>query len=213
MKTALVAGATGLTGRQLVNLLLRDDRYQVIKVLSRSPLTTQDPRLKNFVVDFKALQEYADQLAADDVFCCLGTTMKKAGSKPAFEAVDYEYPLSLAHITKAQGASQYLLVSALGADKYSSIYYNQVKGRIEEALCTINFNAIHIFRPSLLLGAREEKRAGEDAAKLFYKLFNFLIPKKYKSIDASKVANAMLHYARTEQSGIHFHESASLQKF
>jgi uncharacterized protein YbjT (DUF2867 family) len=111
------------------------------------------------------------------------------------------------------GAKQFLLVSALGADKASSIYYNKVKGEIEEAIVPVGFETVHIFRPSLLLGPRAEKRAGEDTAKLLYKIFGFLIPKKYKAIEAIKVARAMIHASEQEQKGVFIHESAKLQRF
>lgn len=213
MKTALLAGSTGLIGKQLLTLLLQDDRYDKVKALSRRPIDLSHAKLENIVLDFDSLPELANRLKADDVFCCLGTTMKQAGSKEAFKKVDQDYPVEIANLSKEQGAQQYLLVSALGADKGSSIYYNKIKGLVEESIKGVNFNALHIFRPSLLMGPRDEKRSGEDAAKVLYKIFGFLIPKKYKAIDSMKVARAMLHSARSEQPGIWIHESRSLQDF
>jgi uncharacterized protein YbjT (DUF2867 family) len=213
MRTALIAGATGLIGKQLLEALLKDPTYSHIKAVTRKPLGINHQRLENILVDFDKLEEHKDQLTADDVFCCLGTTMKKAGSKEAFRKVDYEYPLALAKILKADNAEQYLLVSALGATKDSSIFYNQVKGEIEEDIEKVGFDSYHIFRPSLLLGPREEQRAGEDAAKVVYKVFGFLIPQKYKGIEAVKVAQAMLHFAKQKQKGKHIHESVELQKY
>lgn len=211
MRTALLAGSTGLIGKQLLQLLLNNPRYDVVKALTRSQLGLSHPKLVEIKVDYAKLDEVRSQLAADDVFCCLGTTMAKAKSKKKFREIDFVYPLSLAKITKELGAKQFLLVSALGASQRSSVYYNQVKGELEDAVMKIDFQAVHIFRPSLLLGMREEKRAGEDAAKIVYKIFWFLIPDKYKAIEAIKVAQAMEYYAAREQKGDFIHESREMQ--
>lgn len=213
MRVALVAGATGLVGGQLVTTLLEDQRYSVVKAITRTPLTKSHPRLENFTVDFEELVQYHEELEADDIFCCLGTTMKTAGSKEAFEKVDYHYPLGLAKRCKELGATQYLLVSALGANAKSSVYYNRVKGRVEEAITNVGFDALHIFRPSLLVGPREEHRSGEAAAKWFFRTFGLFIPSKYKAIASIKVARAMAHFARSGAPGVHIHESVAMQKF
>lgn len=213
MKTALIAGSTGLIGKQLLQLLLDSPEYEKVKAISRKPLDLIHSKLENIITDLSSLEANKEKLTADDVFCCLGTTIKTAGSKKAFEAVDYDYPLLLAQLAKARGAHQYGIVSALGASKESSFYYNQVKANIEEAITKVGFQTVHIFRPSLLLGDRQENRPGEEAAKVFYKIFGFLIPAKYKGVDGGKVANAMLHFARMESKGVHIHESSSLQKF
>jgi uncharacterized protein YbjT (DUF2867 family) len=213
MKVALIAGSTGLIGNQLLQLLLADQHYEKVIALSRKHLEIKNPKLVNLILNFDQLATYAGQLTADDVFCCLGTTMKQAGSKKAFWKVDHDYAVELAKVTRNNGASQYLLVSALGADVKSSFYYNEVKARTEEDIKPIGFDAYHIFRPSLLLGPRDEQRAGEDAAKIFYRLFNFLIPKKYKAIDSAKVARAMVHYAKRNEKGVFIHSSADLQPF
>lgn len=213
MKTALVAGATGLVGSQLVTTLLEDERYGTVKALSRRPLTAMHPRLENYLIDFDALSQYSEELKADDIFCCLGSTMKTAGSREAFEKVDYHYPLGLAQRCRELGATQYLLVSALGANPRASVYYNRVKGRIEEAAIKVGYESTHIFRPSLLVGPREEYRSGEAAAKWFFRHFSFLVPSKYKAIASIKVARAMAHFARSGEPGVHIHESVTLQKY
>lgn len=213
MKTALIAGATGLIGKQLLQLLLDDQDYEKVKVITRKPLDVQHPKLENLVLDFDKLSERYAELKADDIFCCLGTTIRIAKTKEAFRKVDFEYPTELARLTKNQGATQYLLVSALGADKNSSIFYNQVKGEVEEAISQVAFRSVHIFRPSLLLGERTEHRAGEGAATTFFKVFGFLVPSKYKAIDSGKVARAMLAFAKANDPGFYFHESKALQKF
>jgi uncharacterized protein YbjT (DUF2867 family) len=211
MKVALLAGSTGLIGKQLLELLLADPEYHRVIALSRKPLEVTHPKLENVITDLNDLQAIMPRLKADNVFCCLGTTMKVARTKEAFYKVDFTYPYQLAQLSHQLGARQYLLVSALGADKNSVIYYNKVKGKVEEAIGKIGFSSYHIFRPSLLLGPREEHRSGEEAAKVFYRVFGFLIPEKYKSIDSFKVAKAMVHFARQEQEGRFVHESKSLQ--
>jgi uncharacterized protein YbjT (DUF2867 family) len=152
-------------------------------------------------------------LKADDIFCCLGTTIKKAKSKEAFRAIDLDAPLLLAKISKEQGAKRFLLVSSLGASKNSSIFYNQVKGEVEEAIKQVGFDSLHILRPSLLLGPRKEERSGEDAAKFIYKIFSFIVPKKYQAIESIQVARAMVAFAQEERPGGFVHESAELQNF
>lgn len=211
MKTAVIAGATGLVGKQLLEKLLRSPQYTSVVGLTRSSLDTHHEKLTNIITDFQDLELSLAHLHADDVFCCLGTTMAKAGSKEKFYEVDFQYPVNLAKATLGRGAKQYLLISALGANKDASIYYNRVKGEVEEAIVKTGFETVHIFRPSLLLGPRTEKRAGEDAAKLIYRIFNFIIPRKYKGIPAERVADYMIGMATKNLKGIFTHESGEMQ--
>lgn len=212
MKTALIAGGTGLIGSQLLKLLLESNRYSKILAVTRRELPSH-PMLTQFNVPFEKLDELDATLKVDDVFCCLGTTMAKAKSRENFYKVDFQYPLILAKTALNLKATQFLLVSALGANKNSPVFYNRVKGEVEEAISAIGFDTLHYFRPSLLLGPRQEERAGEDAAKFFYKVFGFLIPKKYKGIESIKVARAMLYFASQDREGVFVHESLDLQAF
>ena len=213
MKTALIAGATGLIGGQLLQLLLQDDHYDKVKVLTRKAININHPKLDIILADFDQLSEQASRMKTDDVFCCLGTTMKQARTKEGFKKVDYDYPLEIAQLAKSQGAKQYFLISALGANKNSSIYYNKIKGEVEAGITNAGFETLHIFRPSLLLGNRPETRPGEDSAKLFYKIFSVLIPAKFKGIDSARVARAMLAFAKQQKSGKFIHESSELKQF
>ncbi|HOO08594.1 MAG TPA: NAD(P)H-binding protein [Cyclobacteriaceae bacterium] len=213
MKTALLAGGTGLIGSQLLQLLARDDAYGTVKCLTRNALPVTHEKIEAIQTNGSDLNGLAASLVADDVFCCLGTTIKKAKTKEAFRKIDFDYPLHLANLSKAQGARQFLLVSALGANPSSSVFYNQVKGEVEEAIAAIGFEAYHVFRPSLLLGARPEERTGEDAAKIFFKWFGFLLPQQYKAIDSAKVARAMLAMANKNGKGTFVYESKLLQGF
>ncbi len=212
-KVALLAGTTGLIGSQLLELLLKHDAYSSVVAISRKPLTTTHPKLNNIVCELAAIPTALQTVKADDVFCCLGTTMRKAKTKEAFRAVDYDAPLALAQVAKQNGAAKYLLVSALGANKNSSIFYNQVKGEVEEAISKIGFDSYHILQPSLLTGPRQEQRTGEEAAQTFYKIFGFLIPKKYASIESIKVARALVAYAQQPDSGQHIHSSIEMQAY
>ncbi len=213
MKTAIIAGATGLIGSQLLELLLNDGDYSQVIALSRKPAPWTHPKLQNLVVDFDKLGETGTALKGHDVYCCLGTTMKQAGSKEAFRKVDFDYPLSLAQITHQQGAKQFLLVTALGASKESSVFYNRVKGEVQEAIGLIGFESLHIFQPSLLLGHRLEKRKGEGGAEAVMKFLDVLIPKKYKAIESAKVARAMVAIAGRNAPGTLVHASGELQDY
>ncbi len=212
-KVAVLAGSTGLIGGQLLNLLLDSDRYDHVIAISRKSLPVNHPKLRNLVCELSQLPAHQSELKCDDVFCCLGTTIKKAKTQEAFLKVDVEAPIALAKICKEQGAKQYLLVSALGASEKSGIFYNRCKGQVENAISAIGFDSFYSFRPSLLVGPRKEQRSGEDAAKIFYKIFGFLIPQKYKAIESLKVARAMLAKASEEKSGNIILESIEIQKF
>ena len=210
-KTALVLGATGLIGDLLTHRLVDSPFYANVKVLVRKSLSWQHPRLQEVQFDFDHPNGLLTQ--ADDIFCCLGTTIKKAGSRDAFRKVDYQYPLDIARLSLANGAHQFAIVTAMGANEESSLFYNRVKGEIERDLTNLNFPALLIFRPSLLLGNRSDYRFGERIASGAMRLFNPLIPDKYKGIDASKVADAMMTTMQQGLTGKHVYESDVLQKF
>lgn len=212
-KIALLAGSTGLIGSQLLELLLNDDQYSRVIAISRKPISSANAKLTNLVCELRDFSIHKSQLKAEDVFCCLGTTIKKARSKEAFRAIDLEAPLQMAKISKELGAKKFMLVSSLGANKDSGIFYNKVKGEVEGAIEQVGFVTFHILRPWLLLGPRKEDRAGEDAAKFFFKIFGLLVPKKYQAIESIKVARAMIAYSRQTQRGIFVHESGELQNF
>ncbi|GAB3929207.1 oxidoreductase [Larkinella terrae] len=210
-KTALVVGATGLIGNLLTHRLVDSPAYEKVKVLVRHSLGWQHPHLQEIQYDFDHPNGLLVQ--ADDVFCCLGTTMKKAGSKEAFQKVDYQYPLDVAKRALVNRAKQFLLVSSMGANPSSSFFYNRVKGELERDLTALNYPALLIFRPSLLLGERKEYRLGERIGEGLMKLFNPLIPARYKGVQGTSVANAMLQKAQRGLAGTHIFESDQLQPF
>jgi uncharacterized protein YbjT (DUF2867 family) len=159
-KSALLVGATGLVGSFVLDQLLQDPSYDSVVVLSRKPLNNNNPKLKEVIVNFDEPDKYSKDIKADVVFCCLGTTIKAAGSQEAFRKVDYEYPLQVAEIAKQNGTSTFLIITALGSSKSSIIFYNRVKGEVEEAIGKLNFDAFHILQPSLIIGERKESRTG-----------------------------------------------------
>ncbi|GGW92014.1 NAD(P)H-binding protein [Alteromonas halophila] len=200
-KSALVLGATGLVGQNLVRRLLRDHRYQRICLLVRKPLASTlfddpDGKLQPVVIDFDALQDYQGYFMVDHVYCCLGTTLKQAGSKAAFRRVDFEYIHVAAQLARAQRCSSFVWISSVGADASSSNFYLKVKGELENAIMRMpqldNASAV---RPSLLIGERQESRPmealGQKLAPLFAPLLKGRL-KKYRPVDAKEVAASMV---------------------
>jgi uncharacterized protein YbjT (DUF2867 family) len=215
MKSALLLGASGLVGGHCLQYLLGQPAYTKVAVLVRKPLTIDHEKLVQHVVDFSALEILGECLSANDVYCCLGTTIKIAGTQDAFRKVDFDYPVKIAALAQHCGANQYLLVSSLGADPHSRIFYNRVKGEVEEAIRKIPFTAVHIFRPSLLLGGRKEHRTGEKAGAFIMSGLKYTLTgslKKYRAIKACDVAKAMVRAAQMNLSGVHIIESQRIQE-
>ena len=204
-KTAIIAGASGLIGRSLTQMILNSDDYGQVIALVRKPLGLQHDKLKEQIIDFNELRQMQDFPKGDDIFCCLGTTMKQAGSKDAFYKVDFTYPYELAQTALEAGADRYFLISAMGAKKNSRVYYNRVKGELEDKISFLNYRTIYIFKPSLLRGKRNESRPGESFAQAFTRIVPFVGPwKKYHPIKAEKVADAMMKVAKQEDKGCYF---------
>lgn len=196
-RTAVVIGATGLIGRELVEVLCSEKRYEQVKVVTRRPFSSKYSRVVNYVLeDFASLASLKDQLHGEDYFCALGTTIKEAGSKEEFEKVDYQYPLEFAQIAQSSPRfRQYLVVTALGAKEGSPIFYNRVKGKLEESLKRLGLSSLKIFRPSLLLGKRDNARFGEEVAKVITKVISVLavgLKRRPGAIPAKTVAQAMV---------------------
>ncbi|WP_192821949.1 oxidoreductase [Rufibacter sp. LB8] len=214
-KVALIAGASGLVGNHCLHLLLQSHRYHKVISVGRKQLDVKHPKLQQLVVDFDHLEKHRHSLVADDVFCCLGTTIKQAGSKENFRKVDYSYVVNLAKITATHFATQFFVVSAMGADPEAGVFYNRVKGEMEQAVKALPFTAVHIFQPSLLLGEREEFRLGEKVASGFAKTFGFVFSgplRKYKAIEARTVAKAMLEAAKQDGGGVLVHSNEQMHQ-
>lgn len=214
-KTALLFGATGLVGRYCLDFLLASPAYDKVRIFGRKSLKLDHAKLEEHLIDFEKLKTYEELIKGEDLFCCLGTTMKKAGSEEAFRRVDFTYAHQIAEIGIKNKVNQFLLVSALGADKDSLFFYNRVKGELEEELKLMPFWALHIFRPSLLLGERNENRWGESIAQRLGRGFDRLTGgwlTKYKPVEADVVAKALVHAAQKLDKGIHIYPSDVLQK-
>jgi len=211
MKTALIAGATGLVGSALLKLLIRDVSYSKIIVLVRRPLNFEHSKVEQVIYDYE--NPIQNLIKADLVFCCLGTTIKKAGSQSGFRKVDYEYPLQLGRYALANGVTTFAIITSAGADDKSSVFYSRVKGEVESELRKLNFESLLIFRPSLLLGSRDEFRVSEEWAKKIMNFLGFLIPKSYRGIHASKVAAAMAYFGLKSPKGVTVVPSGQMQDF
>ncbi|WP_241559256.1 NAD-dependent epimerase/dehydratase family protein [Lysinibacillus halotolerans] len=193
MRSAIVVGGTGLVGTALVKLLCDSEEYVSVTVLSRRKLDFEHPKLTVKVRSFDQLEE-KDIDFAHEVFCCLGTTMKKAKTKEQFEKIDVEYPLHIASLAKKCGIMHFIIISAIGASEKSAFYYNKVKGKLERELMALELPQLSIVRPSLLVGDRMEFRLGEKTGEWLLKGLNpfFIGPlKKYRPIEATQLALAM----------------------
>lgn len=216
-RKAVVAGATGLIGKELVRQLLADEAYGTVVALVRRETGFRHPKLRESFADYRALAKEGGRampeldLAGADVFCALGTTIKKAGSQAAFREVDCAYPLALGRLAKAQGAARFLIVTSIGANPASRMFYTRVKGEVEEALRELDLPALDLFRPSLLLGRREEFRFGERVAALFLPWFSALLG-KYRPVHGRTVAAAMIRAAKSGGPGVRIHESSRIRE-
>jgi uncharacterized protein YbjT (DUF2867 family) len=210
-----LAGSTGLIGSLLLEKMVRDRRITKIKALSRRPLSVSSDKVENILLELDRLPHEAQRLRADVFVCCLGTTIKTAGSEEAFRKVDYEYVLEFARAAQACNAKKFLVVSALGANPDSRVFYNRVKGEMEQDLQSLNLFALDIFQPSLLLGARNESRPGEAWAQRLSPLFTKALIgplKKYRPIQAEDVAQALLHRVHVTSRGLRVFTSEDIQK-
>lgn len=213
-RKAFIVGATGLTGGYCLQALLDNPNYSEVIALVRKPLPKTHLKLKTVVTKFDNLEHKLVNIQTDDVFCCLGTTIKKAGSEEAFKKIDLSLVVTVAELMRKQGAEQFLVISALGANKDSKVFYNRIKGEMESALEDLGYTCLRIIRPSLLLGAREEFRLGEKIGILLTPVLkSFLLGslKKYRPVEAESVAQFMVKIGGEERtSGVHIYESNTI---
>jgi uncharacterized protein YbjT (DUF2867 family) len=203
-RTALIAGATGLVGTHVLRQLLADPTWSHVVALGRRGTPDQHPKLEQRIVDLGGLEALGDLPRADDVFCCLGTTIKQAGSQEAFRRVDHDFVLNVARAGVRGGATQFLLVSAIGADPSSRVFYSRVKGETEAAVRQLPYRGIQIFRPSLLLGERAEFRFGERVAMVVSPILSVALVgpmRRYRPIAAEMVARGMIQIAKDAPRG------------
>lgn len=213
-KTALLLGATGMVGNECLQLLLDDPSYNEVRVLARKPAVGHHPKLQWSVGDLDRMHSRPGLFAVDDVFCCIGTTIKKAGSQEQFRKIDFEYPLEAARAAQRTGAKQFLIVTSLGADPGSRVFYSRVKGEVEWELRSVGIPTLVIFRPSFLMGERKESRPGERFVLALFRFFAgaFIGPlRKFRPIEARNVARAMVKAATAAGAGVSVFESDQIE--
>lgn len=214
-RIALLAGATGLVGGHLLDCLLDAPDYSRVFALTRRPLGREHPKLANRIVIFPRMAEQLKGLAAQDAFCCIGTTIKEAGSQEAFRAVDVEAVLQFARAARAAQATRFVVVSAARADAESKNFYLRTKGEMEDAVAQLGFASVDIVQPGLLLGERKGGRFLEDLAKLVAPLYGPLLAGKFEAlrpIPATTVARAMLGAARSGRRGVNRYTYGALRQ-
>ena len=201
--TAALIGSTGLIGGYLLKELLNDDYFDTVRILIRHPLELTHPKLEKKIVDFNDSDSLLVALSNSDVvFCSVGTTQRKVRrDKAAYRNVDFEIPVNAARLCKMTGCEKFVLVSSVGAHSMSNNFYLKLKGEVEDAVKAVGLKSVHIMRPSVLMGNREEFRFGEFISKKLMSVFSFLIPAKYRPIHGRDVAKAMLSSSRKEDEG------------
>ena len=215
MKTAIIAGASGLVGSSLLQLLLNHKVFEKVIVISRRNLHIEHQKLKTLIINFDNLEDYKDQIQGDVLYFCLGTTRSKTPDLQEYKKIEHEYSLKLAQICRGNGIPQFHYISALGANPSSSIFYSKLKGETEEDLKKINVKSLHIYQPSLLTGERKELRIIEKLSIGLMSILNPLLQgnlKKYQSIKANTVAKAMLNQTIKEVEGIHIYPSDKIKQ-
>jgi uncharacterized protein YbjT (DUF2867 family) len=212
-KTAILFGSTGLIGNLLLEELVQAEIYQTIKIFVRQSAEISHPKIQEYIVDFSKPDTFLSQINGDDIFICLGTTIKKAGSIKRMEEIDRDLPVMLASAASKNGIKRIAVVSSIGAKPTSSNYYLRIKGEMENEIMKLKFENIAIVRPSMLLGERKEKRTGESAGKIVMKVFHpFLLGKmkKYRGIHGRDVAKVMIAVLQKDQKN-NIYESDELQ--
>lgn len=212
-KSVLILGATGLVGGEMLKMFLEDELYGRILVAGRRPVDgiAGDSRLSSHVIDFDNLRESAGLFEVDHLICALGTTIAKAGSRENFRKVDLDYTMEAAGLALAGGAAFFALVSSLGADPGSRLFYNRTKGEVEKKAADLGFRSLAILRPSLLLGKRRERRMVEELGQALGRGLSALIPARYKPVEAKDVAAAARVAAREELPGARIIESEKIR--
>ena len=200
-KTAIILGATGLTGNILLQKLLEDRRYGLIKLFSRNPIGIQHPKIIELLGNLIDLKSYKKDFIADEVFCCIGTTSKKTPDKELYKKIDFGIPVMAAKLCEENEINTFLVISSIGANSKSAVFYNKTKGEMEEVILKENIKNTYILRPSIILGKRKENRMAERIGKTLFSIFQFVLVgkfKKYRVIEANKIARSMIYLANTK---------------
>lgn len=201
-KTAIILGATGLTGGLLLQSLLKDERYGHVTLFSRNTCGIKHPKLTEYIVDLFELEHYKEKFVAQEVFCCIGTTKAKTSDKSIYKKIDYGIPVVAASLSKQNDIGTFVVISALGAKKKSKIFYNRVKGQMEAAVLDLDIKNTYILQPSLISGEREEKRVGESIMKFVMSLLKPILKagdlKRYQPVHPQTIVNCMVWVANHE---------------
>jgi uncharacterized protein YbjT (DUF2867 family) len=214
-RSALLIGATGLVGAYVKREISQNSDYENLTTFVRKQTTETQPKLNEVKIDFDKMSDYKEHFKVDDLFVCLGTTKKKAGTQENFRKVDFDYVVEAARLAKENGVTRIAVVSAIGADENSRFFYNQVKGEMEKAVSAIGIPSTYFFRPSLLLGDREEFRLGERIGEVLGTAIQPVLRgklKKYRSIHGQTVAKAMVRFLKDGRNGVHIVESDLIAK-
>jgi uncharacterized protein YbjT (DUF2867 family) len=195
MKKAIIYGASGLVGSYILENLLSNTNYEQIIIVVRKELNLQHPKLKTLIGDFHSLNKLVKDIQTDEIYIALGTTQKKTPDKKIYYQIDHDYPVIAAKLAKENGTKSVFLVSSIGANPNSSVFYTKTKGETEQDIINLNFEHTYIFRPSMILGNRKENRPLEKVLKTIFRIINPLFIGKlssYKGIEASDIAQAMV---------------------
>lgn len=214
-KHAIVIGANGLVGSELTKMLIEEEQYHKITLISRRELDIEHEKVESLVIDYRTLHKYWDYFKCDDMFYCLGTTMNKVRKKSDFFKIEHDYCVNIAKISQHNKVKQFIVVSSKGANSNSFMFYPKVKGQIEEALEKVGFESLHIFRPSVLMGKRTEFRFLESISKGFLSVFNFAMIgflKNIKGMPVNTLAKAMIIAAKENKKGIHIHTNRMIHE-
>lgn len=198
IKTAILLGATGLVGGHLLELLLEDGDFDRVIIFGRSSAGVNHPKIEEHLIDLFQLGNYERQFQGDALFCCIGTTKAKTPKKEQYKRIDHGIPVAAAQLAKTKDVPTIAIVSSMGADPDSRIFYNKVKGQMERDVLALQIPHTYLLQPSLIGGDRKEKRTGERLAKKLVGFFGFLLPERYKMIHPQAIAKAMLVLSKTK---------------
>lgn len=214
-RKAMIIGASGLMGSKLLEKLLESERYEKVIALVRKPLLNPHPKLQEIVIDFDNLEEEYPDITVDDVYCAIGTTIKKAKTKERMYQIDVEYPLTVSRLAKSKGMQHFVIISSMGANSKSRFFYTRIKGELEEKLMALDLPKLSIFRPSLLVDEREEFRFSEKMVIGFYKGIACFLPTALKAkfgIKASTVVQAMYNTQFSKNSTVTIYLHAHIEE-
>lgn len=198
-KTAIILGATGLTGSHVLKQLINDQNYSTIKLFSRKESGVSHPKIEEYIGDLLQLDTFKENMFGDEVYICIGTTKKKTPDHVKYREIDLGIPVRAAEICKTNGVSKLAVVSAIGANSTSSIPYNKIKGEMEDAVMGAKIDSTYIIRPSFIAGNRLEHRSGEKIGIAIFNFLKFIIPKKYRAVNAKAIASKMIELCNSKE--------------